>query len=328
MRGTVSFAASGILAAVVSLGAAQGAEFKNFTTKEHRVLISMAGEIVEGDGDRFAEAIKKANSGGNYVANIRLNSPGGNLGEGVKLAKAIQYAKIATNVGKNGVCASACFLMFAAGATKYANYSARIGVHGAATKDGQEAGDATVSMARIATDFGVPSAIVGRMVVTAPADMVWLSPQELQSMGTTMVGKPDQTAPLSQTPAEAKAPMQLDPNLKASSGSSSKPNSDQTWSKMVSVAISISSRQNNGRAITPRKCEPKLKICSTAIVYRNEKGEDVMLVRRSDVDNNLIEREICFFNSFGDTRSCMNWDTQITHKDMKDGQGNWSKVAD
>jgi hypothetical protein len=53
-----------------------------------------------------------------------------------------------------------------------------------------------------------------------------------------------------------------------------------------------------------------------------------MLIRRSDVDNKLIEREVCMFNSFGDTRSCMNWDTQVTHKDMKDAKGNWSKVAD
>jgi hypothetical protein len=53
---------------------------------------------------------------------------------------------------------------------------------------------ATVSMAKVAKELGVPPAIIGRMVVTPPNEMVWLSPQELQSMGVTMVGKPAQTA--------------------------------------------------------------------------------------------------------------------------------------
>jgi hypothetical protein len=81
-------------------------------------------------------------------------------------------------------------LIFAAGETKFANYTAQIGVH-ASDENGAEtvqSGAATVSMARIAKELGVPPAIIGRMVVTPPAQMVWLSPADLQSMGTTMAG--------------------------------------------------------------------------------------------------------------------------------------------
>jgi hypothetical protein len=117
---------------------------------------------------------------------------------GVKLSEAVRFAKVATNVGQGATCASACFLIFAAGETKYANYNAQIGVHGASDERGHEtvsSGAATVSMARIAKELSVPAAIIGRMVVTPPGDMVWLSPADLQSMGTTMVGKPAQTPP-------------------------------------------------------------------------------------------------------------------------------------
>lgn len=132
------------------------------------------------------------------MTSIRLNSLGGNLLEGVKLAEAVKFARIAANVGQGAQCASACFLIFAAGETKYASYSAQIGVHGASDENGREtisSNAATVSMARIAKELSVPSSIIGRMVVTPPSEMMWLSSTDLQSMGTTMVGKPIQTTP-------------------------------------------------------------------------------------------------------------------------------------
>src|ERR1700677_2426794 len=73
---------------------------------------------------------------------------------------------------------------------------AQIGVHGASSHDGEEtvqSGAATVSMARVAKELGVPPAIIGRMVVTPPDQMVWLNSQDLQSMGVILLGKPRQT---------------------------------------------------------------------------------------------------------------------------------------
>lgn len=302
------------------------AEFRSFTAKDGRVLVSIVGELVDGDTDRFKSAIKTANDAGKFVANVRLNSVGGNLLEGVKLAQAVQFAKIATNVGKNGVCASACFLVFAAGQTKYANYSAQIGVHGASTRAGEEAGDATVSMARVAKELGVPAAIIGRMVVTPPTEMVWLSPQDLQSMGTTMVGKPSQVSNnLSQdttAPAPGK-PMQLD-----GSSTATRANVKDNWTTMVENVISLSARQNGGRPRTIRSCQPAQKVCTTGVLFKTKKGQEVMLVRREDINGATVERELCTFNSFGDSRSCVNLDTDVTHRDMKDANGEWTKVAD
>src|ERR1700730_2360410 len=130
---------------------------------------------------------------------------------------------MATNVGQGATCASACFLVFAAGESKFANYSAQIGVHGASDEKGAEtvqSGAATVSMARIAKELGVPPAIIGRMVVTPPAEMVWLSPADLQSMGTTMIGKPSQLPSIQEGPVAKQTqpgePMHLQQTTKPS----------------------------------------------------------------------------------------------------------------
>jgi hypothetical protein len=171
------------LALNVSIAAA--AEIKPFNLKDDRVEISISGDIAPGDADLLKARIKAANDAGKLVTSLRLNSEGGNLLEAVRLADAVKFAKMSTNVGQSATCASACFLIFAAGEPKYANYRARIGVHGAADK-GVESRAATVSMARIAKELGVTSSIIRRMVITPPGEMVWLSLVDLQSMGTNV----------------------------------------------------------------------------------------------------------------------------------------------
>jgi hypothetical protein len=304
----------------------QAATLKSSITKDGRIIISITGEIANGDADAFKAAIKTANEAGKLVTSIRRNSVGGNLVEGVRLAEAVRFAKMAANVGQGATCASACFLVFAAGEAKYVNYSARVGVHGASDQNGAEtiqSGAATVSMARVAKELGVPPAIIGRMVVTPPSEMVWLSPTDLQSMGTTMVGKPDQTGSpgASAQTAPSLSPMQIQPTAKATA------TPDESWSTLVANAIQLSSRQNGGSPKTARSCQPAARVCSTAIVFRM-KDQEVMIVARENGSGKTIERELCTINSFGDIRTCLDWDTNAKHKDMKDSSGTWLKVAD
>jgi hypothetical protein len=75
-----------------------------------------------------------------------LNSPGGNLLVGLKLADAVRFVKVATNVAGSATCASACFLVYASGATKLASYTAQVGIHGASDKQGED----TVASDRLA----------------------------------------------------------------------------------------------------------------------------------------------------------------------------------
>ena len=312
---------------IISCGAypATAADLKSAALKDGRIVISISGELSEGDTDGFKAIVKSANDAGKFVSSVRLNSPGGSLLEGVQLAEIVKFAKMATNVGQGAKCASACFLVFAAGETKFANYTAQIGVHGASDQSGQEttqSGAATVSMARIAKELGVPSAIIGRMVVTPPNEMVWLSPPDLQSMGTTMVGKPSQVpqpgANLQQLPAGP--PADLSPKEKASA--------TPTWDEFVDKAAAASARQNDGKPQYFRVCQPENKTCNTGIYLKARDGTDIIVKVTKDVEDKVVRRETCTFNTTNDIRVRFDWDKNKTRRDMKNASGDWVKISD
>ena len=178
-------AATGVSASAASLGAT--------ALKSGDVAIVLDGDIAEGDGDAVEALMKEANDSGKLVAALRLDSPGGSLAESVKIAELVQRTKIAVVVGARARCASACFLIFAAGTEKFVAYGAAIGVHGASDRYGRitpRAAAATVSMARMVREFGVPPGIVKKLVVTGPDEIVWLSVDELRSMGAVITGRP------------------------------------------------------------------------------------------------------------------------------------------
>ncbi|MGF6313702.1 hypothetical protein ABIB82_007902 [Bradyrhizobium sp. i1.8.4] len=282
-------AACALLAMFFNLQAGQSAEIKSGIGKSGQAAIWITGEILPGDSDKFSLAVKQANDAGKYVANVRLDSPGGNLLEGAKIADSIRFGKMSTNVGKTAICASACFLMFAAGSAKNVSYGAQIGVHGASGENGEEtvaSGAATVSMAKMAKELGVPPAIIGRMVVTAPSDMVWLSPQDLQSMGTTMMGRPSQTASppvanLQQTPPTG--PMSSAPSGANAAASRSSNNDVPTWGELLNKAMEKSASQNNGNPLFSRSCQPEHKVCITGLTYVDNKGKIAFLKTEEDM---------------------------------------------
>jgi hypothetical protein len=173
-------------------------------------------------------------------------------------------------------------------------------------------------MARIVKDLGVPPAIIGKMVVTPPDKIIWLSPDDLRSMGVTMTGKPDQL----------KAPQELETQLPLSITPQTKASAPAKWEDLVERAFAASSSQHNGRADFSRNCQPEFKVCNNAVFLTGKKGNLLMLRTEEDLSGKTVAREFCEFNKFADVRVCTNWDTSATHRDMKDAKGNWSKVAD
>jgi hypothetical protein len=71
-----------------------------------------------------------------------------------------------------------------------------------------------------------------------------------------------------------------------------------------------------------------MKVCNNAVFFRDKDGTDLMLRTTEDMNGRLTRREVCSFNSFGDVRTCFDWDTKAGHRDMKDSRGNWQKIAD
>jgi hypothetical protein len=77
--------------------------------------VAIIGQIVEGDAGRLAKALGERRRAGYTDLTVYLNSPGGNLREGLAAAEAISEAAANVVVGENETCASACFLLFLAG---------------------------------------------------------------------------------------------------------------------------------------------------------------------------------------------------------------------
>jgi hypothetical protein len=189
--GLAFLAMTGSCAGAASLGTA--------TLKSGDVAIVLDGDIAGGDGDAVEALMKETNDRGKLVVALRLDSLGGSLAESVKIAELVQRTKIAVVVGSKARCASACFLIFAAGIEKFVGYGAEIGVHGASDQYGRitpRAAAATVSMARMVREFGVPPGIVEKLVVTGPDEIVWLSVDELRSMGAVITGQPRVSLPV------------------------------------------------------------------------------------------------------------------------------------
>jgi hypothetical protein len=215
------------------------------------------------------------------------------------------------------------------GDPKYVSYTASVGVHGASDASGREtveAGAATVSMARIVKDLGVPASIIGKMVVTPPDQIVWLGPDDLRSMGTTMTGKPAQVPPPDQS-ATLQPPMQLDPTAKAIAPPASESKQVPEWKDIVAGAFALSAKQNGGTPLQSRTCQPELRICSTAVFFKGNDGATMMLRIGEDATGKFIGRDVCTFNEFSDVRVCIDWDTGTTIREMKNSSGQWYKVG-
>ena len=218
------------LALTSSAGRAMDFTFKPLEDKSNQGVILAQGDIQPGDDEKL-HGFVAALPGNTILTGIALSSPGGNLMEGVRLATTIRNTGLAT--GAFGTCASACFLIFAAGTRKFAFEGARIGVHSASVQGVETTGSQamTTQMARTAADFGVPPAVIGKMVTTAAADVAWLSQDDLRSMNVELVtqqasyrpgsplrpgGSPPASAGID--PASGPVPVSTEPKQAASVG--------------------------------------------------------------------------------------------------------------
>ena len=150
-------------------------------------LLAASGKVELGDGERLRAALQAVPAGAR-LAGLSLNSPGGDLEEGLRLAADIHDAQLHTLVGDGATCASACFILFAAGRQRSASTTALIGVHSVSYRgsDNPDAQAMTVRMARRLAEYGVPDAILGKMVTAQPSQIWWLTRSELEAMRVDM----------------------------------------------------------------------------------------------------------------------------------------------
>jgi hypothetical protein len=147
-------------------------------TESGQVALVMSGTIGPGSFRQFRRALRRAKPD-----LIVLEGPGGVLGEAILIAEEVRRRGLATVVGPDASCASACAIVFLAGRTKYMGRRAKVGLHAASFIGGEADPEATDVMALYLGQLGVPANTLRRMAMTPPHDIRWLSSAEQRALG-------------------------------------------------------------------------------------------------------------------------------------------------
>ena len=142
------------------------------------------GEIDRSAVDQLIAAVEQG------VELVRLNSPGGDMEPAMRAFDVLTTANVDTEV--NGICASACSIIFLAGNNRHIPIGSSFGVHQWVTlNDAVTEAETQILAAEIMERFekaGVEEALFIKALKTPPSRMYWLSVYELKIWGVTRSG--------------------------------------------------------------------------------------------------------------------------------------------
>ncbi len=166
-----------------------------------QAAIMLKGEIADGDAMKVSRTMGAIRQAGSNVAVLAVDSPGGKVGEGVIIAELVRTQGVSTFIPSNARCASACFMIFAAGRNKVVGDNVAVGIHSASEHVMQRASSdgtahetvtetktsevITEQVAIYVQKLGVPHYLAVRMQETPANDVTWLSNADLEAMGVT-----------------------------------------------------------------------------------------------------------------------------------------------
>jgi hypothetical protein len=240
---------------------AEALQYQRVPLNPPGIIISARGPIIPGDTARLFDFLSRLPATDRAVA-FSIDSAGGNVLEGEKLAGAIRSSNIPIYVGQDSQCSSACFLLFAAAGSRFMAPDALIGVH-SVSENGRETLDSmafTTAFARDAAALGVPPAIIGKLVETPPQRATWLTPSDLASMSVVVL---DETASASTDPSQsqelessAPAPAPAPPDQTSMSAASAEGLADrrawENWFSGLNGAFKEGAEYWAGQRSTPR----------------------------------------------------------------------------
>lgn len=292
----------------------------NYNMRGDTLVIS--GQIEDNDGMILGREMA------NNPRSIELNSTGGKLSAAIIMANVIRNRNIPVIVKSYDTCASACFLIFAAGSVKTVEPGAKIGVHRVSNSDGAEVSDGTVMMAELYAKAGVPSSIIGKMVTTPIGSVTWLSQNDLREMITISgtnpypVHRDEQVASVEPSQGYQGHQEQPDSPKYASVPQQNVPAYSQTqnvmarWHIIADNAVRASASQNGGQPIVSKTCN-NAGVCQNMVFFRESNG-NMVLVRafRYAANNQIFKREQCFFNSNMTERNCRDFETGVVRHEF------------
>ncbi|MBX9840493.1 MAG: hypothetical protein K2Z80_01665 [Xanthobacteraceae bacterium] len=295
----------------LQLSLAHAAEFTPAVSEEGQTILLLDGKIEPGDTTRLALLVTALDNRNRTVSALYLNSRAGEHDAAIHMTEVVKRFKLSTIVADDAECASACFTVFAAGHKKFAGHRAQIGVHRSPMM-GQESSfsyAATFRTARTVGEFGVPPVVVGKLVLTPPDQMAWLSPDELRSMNVTIAGS-------------LRRPLPVAPPLPAATPAV-KPDGI-SWSQYVAAAAELSRRRlpdTLGDA-----CNLYTMLCSRSFKFIDKDELRVEVTTVEKLNGNVVRREVCTFGRDSPVRSCFDWDTLETSHAVQGNDGQWKSV--
>jgi hypothetical protein len=112
---------------------------------------------------------------------VILNSEGGIVADALAIGRETRNRNFATSVPPNNLCASACALIWLAGARRYAEDGSAIAFHASyIEKDGVmlESGVANALVGAYVSQLGLSDRVVAYVTSAPPKGMLWLTQEE------------------------------------------------------------------------------------------------------------------------------------------------------
>jgi len=142
-------------------------------------VLRLHGDIEAGDYVKFRSSLNDQRR----IVGLELDSQGGSLYEGFRIATLTRQKRLITYVSKE--CDSACAFIFLVGKKRYVTSEAKIGVHSVGDDHGSEDIRTTwdtIQFARLSAKFGIPSSTIGKMVTTPPGKITFLDQTDLSAL--------------------------------------------------------------------------------------------------------------------------------------------------
>lgn len=178
--GSIRFV-SAILGMFVWISATAAADIELLEIRGAVDFVIIKGEIALGDSERFLDVV-----GNREKVAVYLESPGGYVGEALRIGATIRLRNYATVVAGGDECFSACGLIWVSGARRYMSSDSLIGFHAAYREEAgefRESGVANAEIGSFLTHLGLRIEAIRFFTVAGPNDFLLLTPERARVLG-------------------------------------------------------------------------------------------------------------------------------------------------
>ena len=203
----------GIMTALGSLEAsALAAEIQLSKGNTGKVYIFISGKIEKEDAKIFEEIVVSSEAD-----TVVLNSPGGSVNSALEIGRVIRSRGMSTVITQNSYCASACGLIWIAGARRILTPGARVGFHATFTTTDSmrmESGVGNALIGRYLTLLNLPERAVVFATAAGPEKLNWLDVNNMGSSGIALETVESDDASQAAVAAASKSVVLLKTSLK------------------------------------------------------------------------------------------------------------------